>query len=131
AFISVKESDKQEIIPAARELIELGFNIVATKGTAAELRANGLAVEDIKKVIEGQPNIVDAMINGAIDLVFNTTEGMQSRIDSKSLRRTAVTKGIPYFTTCSASLASVKAIKVLGDRSLTVRPIQSHDAVKA
>ncbi len=131
AFISVKESDKQEIIPAARELIELGFNIVATKGTAAELRANGLAVEDIKKVIEGQPNIVDAMINGAIDLVFNTTEGMQSRIDSKSLRRTAVTKGIPYFTTSSASIASVKAIKVLRERSLSVRPIQSHDAVKA
>ncbi|GAB5458943.1 MAG: carbamoyl-phosphate synthase large subunit [Henriciella sp.] len=124
AFISLKEADKPGVIEAAKQLIAMGFMITATNGTASFLEENGVQAEIVRKVIDGKPNIVDDMINGDIHLVFNTTEGMQSRIDSKSLRRTALIRNIPYFTTLSASLAAVEAIKVLQMRSLTVRSLQ-------
>ena len=125
AFVSVKDSDKAEILDAIRDLAAHGFEIVATKGTSSFLNEAGIVTGEVKKVTEGQPHIVDAMINGEIDLVINTTEGQQSRIDSKSLRRTAVSNGIPYFTTLSASIAAVDAIGVLKNRPLSVRPLQS------
>ncbi len=124
-FMSVKDADKLGALVAARKLIEMGFKIVATAGTAAYLRENDIEAEPVRKVIEGKPNIVDTMINGDIHLVFNTTEGMQSLEDSKSIRRTAVSRGIPYFTTLSASIASTKAIKVKRDRTLSVRALQN------
>ena len=125
-FVSLKDGDKESIISGAKELIALGFSIVATSGTAAFLQANDVAVTPIKKVIEGNPNIVDAMINGEIHLVFNTTEGAQSLKDSASIRSTAVARKIPYFTTLAASLASIQAIQALKTRTLSVRPLQSR-----
>ncbi|WP_018146501.1 carbamoyl-phosphate synthase large subunit [Henriciella marina] len=123
-FISVKDSDKPAVIAPARELVEMGFQLIATSGTASFLEDNGLKVERINKVIEGQPHIVDRMINGGIQLVFNTTEGVQSMKDSASIRRTALTRKIPYFTTLAASRASVQGIRALHERELTVRPLQ-------
>ncbi len=125
-FISLKEADKPGIVTAAAELIRLGFTIVATSGTAAYLSEHGVETRTVRKVIDGQPHIVDEMINGEIDLVFNTTEGMQSRIDSKSMRRTALVRNIPYFTTLSASLACVQAIQVKQARTLSVRSLQDE-----
>ncbi|MEE2879600.1 MAG: carbamoyl-phosphate synthase large subunit [Pseudomonadota bacterium] len=123
-FISVKDSDKELIIDAARELVDLGFSLIATSGTASFLESKGLPVERVNKVIEGQPHIVDRMINGRVNLVFNTTEGVQSLKDSASIRRTALIHKIPYFTTLAASRASVQAIRTLRERDLSVRPLQ-------
>ena len=123
-FVSLKDGDKQDVLPAARKLIEMGFDLVATTGTQKFLSENGVEAGSVRKVIDGRDNIVDDMINGKIDLVFNTTEGMQSLEDSKSIRRTAVVNNIPYFTTLSSSVASVQAIEVKRTRDLTVRSLQ-------
>ncbi|WP_321490986.1 carbamoyl-phosphate synthase large subunit [uncultured Hyphomonas sp.] len=124
-FISVKDSDKKGVTEAARDLVGLGFTLVATSGTAAHLEAAGLPVRIINKVNEGQPHIVDAMINGDIQLVFNTTEGATSIADSASIRRTAVARKIPYYTTLAASIASVRAITSMNSREISVRALQS------
>ncbi|MEM1106976.1 MAG: carbamoyl-phosphate synthase large subunit [Pseudomonadota bacterium] len=124
-FVSVKDSDKPALVEPISQLIAMGFDIIATRGTAAFLSEAGLAVAPINKVIEGQPHIVDAMINGQVQLVFNTTQGVQSLKDSKSIRRTALVRAIPYFTTLAASIASVRAIEALRGGPLGVRPLQS------
>ncbi|MGB3740349.1 MAG: carbamoyl phosphate synthase large subunit, partial [Pontixanthobacter sp.] len=125
-FVSVKESDKPIIVPAVRILLEQGFTIVATSGTQAYLNAQGLSVERINKVAEGQPHIVDRMIDGDIALVFNTTEGWQSLIDSKSIRATALEMKIPYYTTAAASLAASEAIRSVSPSALEVRSLQDY-----
>jgi carbamoyl-phosphate synthase large subunit len=107
-------------------LLEQGFRLVATGGTAAFLSAEGLKVERIKKVLEGRPNIVDAMKNREIQLVFNTTEGRQSVEDSFSLRRTALMMKIPYYTTAAGALAGAHAVVALATGELEVRPLQSY-----
>ncbi|MEM6899275.1 MAG: carbamoyl-phosphate synthase large subunit [Pseudomonadota bacterium] len=124
-FISLRDGDKPSILDGARSLISEGFSIVATQGTAAFLEDEGIEVERVNKVIEGQPHIVDALINGDIHLVFNTTQGAQSVADSASIRSTAVSRKIPYFTTLSASLAAIQAISALKTQDLDVRPLQS------
>jgi len=124
-FISLKDGDKPNIVDAAKALIEMGFSITATGGTATFLSEQGIPVTRINKVLEGQPHIVDAMINGDIQLVFNTTEGAQSLKDSADIRKTALTRRIPYFTTLAASNASVQAISALKTRDLGVSPLQS------
>jgi carbamoyl-phosphate synthase large subunit len=124
AFISVKDSDKEWILEPARIISAQGFRILATSGTAAYLTENGVAVELVTKVLEGRPHIVDAMKNGEVQLVFNTTEGKQSLADSFELRRTALMGKIPYFTTAAGALAAAQAITVEGD--LEVRPLQSY-----
>ncbi|MEL6324416.1 MAG: carbamoyl phosphate synthase large subunit, partial [Pseudomonadota bacterium] len=124
-FISLKDGDKPSMLEGARTLVSEGFSIVATTGTATFLTENGIDVTPVNKVVEGQPHIVDAMINGEIDLVFNTTEGAQSLKDSASIRSTAVSRKIPYFTTLSASLASIQAILAQKRRPLDVCPLQS------
>ncbi|WP_439619936.1 carbamoyl-phosphate synthase large subunit [Hyphomonas sp.] len=124
-FISVRDSDKKGVTEAARNLVNMGFTLVATSGTASYLESEGLPVSRINKVLEGQPHIVDAMINGEVHLVFNTTEGAASLSDSASIRRTAVNRKIPYFTTLSASIASVQAIASLKSREISVRALQS------
>jgi len=126
AFVSVKEADKPWIVEPARQLVEHGIRIIATGGTADYLSAQGLPVERIKKVLEGRPNIVDAMKNGDIQLVFNTTEGKQSVEDSFSLRRTALMMKIPYYTTAAGALAAAQAIRALAQGDLEVRPLQSY-----
>jgi carbamoyl-phosphate synthase large subunit len=124
-FVSVKDADKDLILEPVRELAGMGFRIIATRGTGSYLAEQGIAVDIVNKVNEGQPHIVDDMINGKVQLVFNTTEGMQSLKDSASIRRTALTRNIPYFTTLSASRASVQAIASLRTRKLNVQALQS------
>ncbi|MEH6487756.1 carbamoyl-phosphate synthase large subunit [Hyphomonas oceanitis] len=124
-FISVRDSDKKAIAVAARKLVDMGFTLIATSGTATFFEEQGLPVQRVNKVLEGQPHIVDAMINGDVQLMFNTTEGAASLSDSASIRRTAVNRKIPYFTTLSASIASVQAITSLKTREISVRALQS------
>ncbi|PZU44434.1 MAG: carbamoyl phosphate synthase large subunit [Sphingomonas sp.] len=127
-FISVKDSDKPLILEAARGLEEMGFELVATRGTAKWLGEQGVAVETINKVLEGQPHIVDAVTDGRIALVFNTTEGVQSLKDSETIRTVAWARKVPIFTTAAASVASVKAIAALKARAIEVKPLQAHHA---
>lgn len=103
----------------------MGFNIVATRGTKRYLEANGIQCDAINKVLEGRPHIVDAMKNGDIDLVFNTTEGSKALSDSKDIRRTALLRHIPYYTTLSGALAVTRAIKALKSDTLQVSPLQA------
>src|SRR6185369_352368 len=126
AFVSVKDADKDNIIPAAEKLVELGFNIIATGGTAAHLQSKGLPVERVNKVAQGRPHIVDKLLDGEVDLVFNTTEGWQSLKDSHSIRTTALTKKVPYFTTAAASLAAAKSIEAVRGHALEVASLQSY-----
>jgi len=126
AFVSVKDSDKDNIVPAVEKLLELGFSVIATGGTAAHLARRGLEVGQVNKVAQGRPHIVDRLTDGAVQLVFNTTEGWQSLKDSHSIRATAVARKVPYFTTASGSLASAKAIEALRGRALEVRSLQSY-----
>ena len=126
AFVSVKESDKAHILPAVRQLIELGFTILATSGTGNFLREQGLEVETVLKKREGRPNIVDRIVDGHVDLIFNTTEGWQSLLDSKAIRTSALYGRVPYFTTAAASVAAAQAIGALRARKLEVRALQSY-----
>ena len=126
AFISVKDSDKAVFLPGARQLVELGFAIVATDGTAVYLESQDVPVERVNKVAQGRPHIVDRVLDRDIALIVNTTEGWQSLQDSKSIRRTALTEQVPYFTTAQASLAAVRAIAALRERGLEVRSLQSY-----
>jgi len=125
-FISVKDGDKEQIVPAARMLAEAGFAIVATGGTADYLDRAGVTVEKINKVAQGRPHIVDRIKDGGITLIFNTTEGWQSLKDSKPIRQAALGQKIPYFTTAPASVEAAKAIAAAGTRGLEVRPLQSY-----
>ncbi|WP_308516998.1 carbamoyl-phosphate synthase large subunit [Sphingomonas flavescens] len=126
AFVSVKDSDKDHVIPAVEKLIELGFKIIATGGTAAHLQAKGLPVETVNKVAQGRPHIVDRMLDGDVALVINTTEGWQSLKDSHSIRTTALTRRVPYFTTAPASVAAARAIEAVRGRKLEVASLQSY-----
>jgi carbamoyl-phosphate synthase large subunit len=125
-FVSVKAGDKPQILPAVRQLIALGFKVIATSGTAAYLNAEGLDVEMVNKVAEGRPHIVDRIKDGGIDLIFNTTEGWQSLKDSHSIRASALSGKVPYFTTAAASVATAQAIAALRERKLEVRALQSY-----
>jgi carbamoyl-phosphate synthase large subunit len=128
-FISVKDSDKRAIEGSVKLLLEMGFEVVATRGTAQYLQEKGHAVSVINKVREGRPHIVDLMKDGGIQLVINTTEGAQSIADSFGIRRTALLGKIPYSTTLAGSKALVKAIEAArkGD-GLTVRSLQDYFA---
>ncbi len=125
-FVSVREDDKPWIVEPVRLLIAQGFKILATSGTATYLGEQGLSVETVKKVLEGRPHIVDAMKNGEVQLVFNTTEGKQSLADSFAIRRTALMMKTPYFTTAAGALAAAQAIAATATDTLDVRPLQSY-----
>src|SRR3954452_14351390 len=126
AFVSVKDGDKDHIVAAVEKLVELGFQIIATGGTAAHLQAKGLPVTQVNKVAQGRPHIVDRLLDGDVDLVFNTTEGWQSLKDSHSIRTTALNKKVPYFTTAPASLAVARAIEAVRGHALEVGSLQSY-----
>ncbi len=126
AFVSVKDADKDNIIPAVEKLVELGFKIIATGGTAAHLAAKGLPVAEVNKVAQGRPHIVDRLLDGDVDLVFNTTEGWQSLKDSHSIRATALQRKVPYFTTAAASLAAARSIEAVRGHALEVASLQSY-----
>ncbi|MDP3174028.1 MAG: carbamoyl-phosphate synthase large subunit [Phenylobacterium sp.] len=125
-FVSVKDSDKAWVLEPVRLLVAQGFRILATEGTETYLTAQGVPVERVKKVLEGRPHIVDAMKNGEVQLVFNTTEGRQSLADSFEIRRTALMMKTPYFTTTAGALAAAQAIGATAAGPLEVRPLQSY-----
>jgi len=127
AFVSVKDADKPFIVEAVKTLLAQGFAVIATGGTHSYLTEQGLEVGLVKKVLEGRPNIVDAMKNGEVQLVFNTTDGKQALADSFSIRRTALMMKIPYYTTASGSLAAAQAIAAVRHGEMDVRPIQSYN----
>jgi carbamoyl-phosphate synthase large subunit len=125
-FVSVRDRDKEGIIAPVRELSEMGFRIVATRGTKRHLEALGIPCELVNKVLEGRPHVVDSMKNGEISIVFNTTEGATALADSKDIRRTALLNHIPYYTTLAGAIAVTKAIRALKADILKVAPLQSY-----
>ncbi|QDG54675.1 carbamoyl-phosphate synthase large subunit [Persicimonas caeni] len=125
-FVSVKDADKWGLVPVAKKLAELGFDLVATRGTAEYLAQNGLEVRKINKVKEGQPHIVDAVINGEIAMMINTTIGAQAIKDSRSIRRAAVNEGVPYYTQLSAARAAVDAMAEVTRKQPSVKSLQDY-----
>jgi carbamoyl-phosphate synthase large subunit len=125
-LFSVKDQDKKKAVELARKMLEMGFKIIATKGTCIEFIKNNIPSEFVLKMTEGRPNIVDWIINGKINLIINTTIGAQSIKDSFSIRRTALDKQIPYVTTIRGAAAVVKAIAALKESKIGVKPIQSY-----
>jgi len=128
-FVSVKESDKAHIAPVAKQLLDLGFTLVATRGTAAFLKKEGIKVAEVNKVREGRPHIVDQLKDNKIALVINTTDGSQSLADSFSIRRTALLGKIPYYTTVAGAKAVAQAIAAIKNGGgLDVKSIQEYFA---
>jgi carbamoyl-phosphate synthase large subunit len=125
-FVSVRDRDKRAVVEPCRRLVEMGFELVATQGTADALLGEGLPVTRVNKVRDGRPHVVDHMLSGGVQLVFNTTEGSQAIADSFSLRRTALTYAIPYYTTVAGARAAVQAIAALRAGSLEVASLQSY-----
>ncbi len=125
-FVSVKDSDKAKIVAPARKLLDMGFKIIATGGTQRYLAEQGLEVGTINKVLEGRPHIVDAIKNGEVALVFNTTEGAQALADSMSLRRAALMMKVPYYTTLAGARAAVEGIEAVRKGQLEVSSLQSY-----
>ncbi|MBF0418431.1 MAG: carbamoyl-phosphate synthase large subunit, partial [Magnetococcales bacterium] len=125
-FISVKDADKQAVLAPARVLLDLGFRLCATRGTASHLLREGLTVKLVNKVQEGRPDIVDMMKNGEVALVFNTTQGKRALAASFSLRRTALMTGIPYFTTVAGMRAAVEAMSAVRESELQCKALQDY-----
>ncbi len=125
-FVSLKDGDKIRILPTMKMLVDLGFKIIATSGTQRFLEEHGVPAAKINKVLEGRPHIVDAIKNGGVQLVFNTTEGAQALADSRSLRRAALLQKVPYYTTLSGAIAAAQGIKAYVGGDLTVRPLQGY-----
>ena len=124
-FISVNDADKLDIISTARDLTELGFDIIATTGTTKELKRNGIKVNSVFKVGEGRPNVVDSIKNDEISLVINTPMGATARYDEESIGRACIKKGIQVITTLSGAEAAVRAIRLNG-REIKVKSIQEY-----
>ena len=125
-FVSVKDADKEGIAESIRSLSAMGFKVIATGGTKRFLEGLGITCEKVNKVLEGRPHVLDAMKNGEVDIVFNTTDGAKALADSKSLRRTALLYHIPYYTTLKGAMAVTKAIEAVTADSLKVAPLQSY-----
>jgi carbamoyl-phosphate synthase large subunit len=125
-FLSVKDSDKAALVPLARRLTEMGFGIIATRGTAARIREAGLDVRQVAKVLEGRPHCVDAIQSGEIQMVINTASTPQSVSDSFDIRRSALTQGVPHFTTIAGARAAVHAVAAMKSGPLEVAPLQSY-----
>ncbi|GAB0116862.1 carbamoyl-phosphate synthase large subunit [Acidisoma sp. 7E03] len=125
-FLSVKDSDKGAMVPLARRLSEMGFRIMATRGTAAQIREAGLEVKTVAKVLEGRPHCVDAIQSGEIQMVINTASTPQSVKDSFAIRRSALTESVPHFTTIAGARAAVHAVAAMKLGPLEVAPLQSY-----
>ena len=125
-FVSVRDRDKEAITALAGSLSEMGFDLVATGGTARHLAATGLAVEPIKKVYEGRPNIVDHIVSGDVGLLINTPLGKASQYDDYAMRRAAITYNVPYLTTMSATSAACDALIALRNRAHRVKSLQER-----
>jgi carbamoyl-phosphate synthase large subunit len=125
-FVSIRDADKGGVPALARRLVDMGFRLMATRGTAARIRDAGLAVAVVNKVLEGRPHCVDAIRSGDIQLVINTAAGPQSVADSFAIRRSALTHGVPHYTTMAGARAAVHAIAALKSGSLEVAPLQGY-----
>ncbi|GAN53673.1 carbamoyl-phosphate synthase large subunit [Tanticharoenia sakaeratensis] len=125
-FVSVRESDKSHLPALGRKLTELGFSILATRGTAARLEEAGIAVTRVNKVLEGRPHCVDAIRSGDVQMVINTAQGSQSVRDSFDIRRCALTAGVPHYTTAAGARAAIYAISAMREGALDVAPLQSY-----
>ncbi len=125
-FLSVRDADKTASIAVARRLVELGFTILATRGTAARLRDAGLPVTPVNKVLEGRPHCVDAIKSGEVQLVINTASGAQAVADSFAIRRSALTHGVPHYTTLAGARAAAHAIAAMRAGALEVAPLQAY-----
>jgi carbamoyl-phosphate synthase large subunit len=128
AFVSVNNKDKANLIPIARDLADLGFRLIATRGTAAYLRSYGLDVDVVFKVNEGRPNIADEIVNRKIDLVVNTPLGRESFFDDRTVRRAAMLHDVPCITTLTGAAAAVSAIRALRHEGVSVRALQDYHA---
>jgi carbamoyl-phosphate synthase large subunit len=126
AFISVNNQDKPNVLPVARELARLGFKLLATRGTAAYLRAHGLDADIIFKVNEGRPHVGDELLNRRIALVINTPLGRESFFDDRTVRSIAMLQGVPAITTLTGAAAAVSAIAALRSEGLTVKSLQEY-----
>ncbi|MDX1763976.1 MAG: carbamoyl-phosphate synthase large subunit [bacterium] len=126
AFFSVRDKDKGPLLKTAEKLVRLGFTITATRGTAAYLREQGIKAEIVNKVTEGRPHIVDRIKNQEIDLVINTPTGTAEKLDSFSIRRTALTYGVPYFTTAAGAREAVNGMEAMMEGDMEVCPIQDY-----
>jgi len=127
-FVSVKESDKDRIVAPLKELVAMGFKVIATRGTKRHLESHDVQCEVVNKVLEGRPHIVDVIKNGDVALVFNTTEGAKALADSKDIRRSALLNHVPYYPTLAGAVAVTRAIKALKADTLKVAPLQSYMA---
>jgi carbamoyl-phosphate synthase large subunit len=126
-FLSVMDRDKSDLLPIATQLAELGFELVATAGTAAFLGKHSIKVQTVQKVREGSPHVVDLLGLGEIALVINTPEGSGSALDSKSIRLVANELGVPTFTTMAAAQAAVQAIGIIrSNKLIDVRALQDY-----
>jgi carbamoyl-phosphate synthase large subunit len=125
-FVSVKDQDKPAMVKPVKRLVELGFKVVATGGTADFLGRHGIAAQRVNKVLEGRPHVVDLMKDGKVQLVFNTVDGASALTDSFTLRRTALMHKIAYYTTVAGAKASVEGIAALSSGALDVAPLQSY-----
>ena len=131
AFISVNNADKPNVVPIARGLIDLGFTVVATRGTAAYLRAHGVEADVVFKINEGRPHVGDRILNGEIALIVNTPLGRESFFDDRTVRRVAMMHGVPCITTLTGGAAAVAAIRALGQEGFEVRSLQEYYAGSA
>jgi carbamoyl-phosphate synthase large subunit len=125
-FVSVRDSDKAAMVKPVKRLVDLGFKVMATGGTADFLKRHGVTAERVNKVLEGRPHIVDMMKDGKVQLVFNTVDGASALSDSFTLRRTALMHKIAYYTTVAGAKASVEGIAALSEGALDVAPLQSY-----
>ncbi len=125
-FISVRDSDKKHIVTAAKKLYDNGFELLATRGTAAHLSEKGIPVTVVNKVTEGRPHIVDAIKNNEVCMVFNTTQGAQAVADSFSIRRNTLMNNIAYFTTTAGARAAVDGILAMLRKDLDAKPLQEY-----
>jgi carbamoyl-phosphate synthase large subunit len=125
-FVSVKDQDKAQMVKPVKRLLDLGFKVVATGGTADFLHKHGIEAQRVNKVLEGRPHIVDLMKDGKVQLVFNTVDGAGALTDSYTLRRAALMHKIAYYTTVAGAKASVEGIAALSEGALDVAPLQSY-----
>jgi carbamoyl-phosphate synthase large subunit len=125
-FMSVADRDKKEAAGVARALVEMNYQVISTRGTAAALRSAGIQVMEIPKIQEGRPNLVDYMKNGQVDLVINTPSGKGARTDEGKIRAAAVAHGVTCITTLAAAHVAVDACRALRQKELTVRALQER-----
>jgi carbamoyl-phosphate synthase large subunit len=129
-YVSVSDRDKPDMVSIARGFADMGYRLMSTRGTAGVLRAQGIPVEDVMKLQEGRPNLIDHMKNGAVALIINTPSGRGSRADEVKIRVAAVAHRVTCITTMSAAQAALEACRALRDRPLTVTALQDRFATK-